>query len=295
MNIEYQIATNLTFNHIIKKIEGFTFPPIRKKIRTIRLHEPFTGVWATLDNHLLGAVLAETNHNGKSELFSLFVTPNLRNRGIATQLISLLVSTLEKNGVKTLQTRYWTSWKSLPAIEKLLKNTGWEDPELLRVIAEINIDKYNVVPWPNLKIPSYCEFFEWNNLTSTDRKLIDRLLQAQKIPGEFNPYQHSAKIFLPASIGLRIKGELAGWNIAYQLAPDKIEYNNLFVRDEYQRTGHAIALLYRSFGEQHKLNIPLATWVLNADNPAAMKIGMRIAGNHLNKLVEVKKSTKELG
>lgn len=294
MNPEYQIATNLTYKNVIEKTEHFTFPPIRKKIRTIPLHEPFTGAWAAIDNKMVGLVLADKNKQDIAELFSFLVIPKQRNKGIGNQLLTLLESTLQQQGIKWVQTRYRTDWKSLPYIEKLLHANEWEEPKLLRIIVETDIDKYHVAPWPTIKLSSEYSLFHWGELTNRDRDEIDQLMQRHEVPGEFNPYQHEDKIFLPGSIGMRFRDRLIGWNIVYSLHPDTIEYNNLFIRKEFQNFGHAITLLHRSFGEQYKLNIPKATWVINANNPVVMKICTRIAGKYVSKIIEVKISRKIL-
>lgn len=55
----FKSANNITLNHIFEKIEPFTFPPIRKKIQTMPLQEPFTGVWSMEGNEMTGIILAD--------------------------------------------------------------------------------------------------------------------------------------------------------------------------------------------------------------------------------------------
>jgi hypothetical protein len=58
--------------------------------------------------------------------------------------------------------------------------------------------------------------------------------------------------------------------------------------------GYAISLLKDSFGRQFELHIPKATWIINAENKAILKIAQLLAGKQLNKYVEVKGSRKIL-
>jgi hypothetical protein len=294
MDITYQLATNITLNHVIEKIEHITFPPIRKKMMTMILHEPFTGVWAVRENNILGAILADKNPMGESEIFSFFVVPAERHKGMGSKLLSLLETSLKNQGIKQIQSRYRNDWGSLAVIEKILQSDGWKVPQLLRIIAEIDINQYTRVPWPSIKIPGDFTLFKWNELTRDDRLHIDEMLRNRAIPPEFNPYQHEDQIFLPASIGMRNKGIIIGWNIVYSLSDDTKEYNNLFLKAEFRKLGHAITLLHRSFGEQHKISVPKATWMINADNAPALKIAQRIAGEYVSKFIEVKISKKVL-
>lgn len=295
MDLNFQLATNITLNHIFEKIEQFTFPPIRKKMQTMPLHEPFTGVWAVKDKQIVGVLLADKNPSGVSEIFSFFVIPDERNKRVGSQLLTLLETSLKNQGIHQVQTRYRSDWGSLSVIEKMLKTNGWEAPVLIRVIAEIDIKQFTNTPWPEVKLPSDYSVFNWKELTNADRKQIDRMIMNRQIPPEFNPYQHEDKIFLPVSLGLRNKGIIIGWNIVYSLSDDTKEYNNLFIAEEFRKLGHAITLIHKSTEEQFKLNIPKATWLVNADNKPALKIVKYITADHLSKYVEVKASRKKLG
>ena len=294
MNIEYRIATNITFNHVIEKIENLTFPPIRKKIKSMPIHEPYTGVWAMRNNEILGLILAADNKQGIAELFSFFVKPEERNKGIGSQLLSMLETTLQKQGLKYIRALYRSDWKSIEYIEKLLTNNNWESPVLLRTITEGDFSKYSEVVWPTTKFPSDYSMFNWEELTNEDRKEIDILIKAGEVPNELNPFQHEDRIFMPGSLGLRYKNKLIGWNIVYQLNPETLEYNNLYIKDGFRKLGHSITMLHRSFDKQYESKIPKAAWILYANNPSAMKTAVRIAGKYVYKLVEEKISRKLL-
>jgi GNAT superfamily N-acetyltransferase len=288
MDIHYQISTNIRFNHVIEKTERFTFPPIRKKIQTMPIVEPYTGVWATNEkNQMLGLILADHKNNEYSELFSFYVVPGQRNKGIGTQLLSLLETALREQGIKWIQSRYRSDWPGKPVIEKMLISANWEKPFLMRWIIEFDMSKFDQARWPDSKLPSDYSLFPWNELTASDRDEIDILLRKKEFPREFDPYQHAQKIFLPGSSGLRYRGKIIGWNIVYSLKADTLEYNNLFIREDFRKLGHALSLLHQSFGIQDRLKIPKATWVINADNKTVMKFTEHIGGWILSRKVEV--------
>jgi len=258
------------------------------------LQEPFTGVWSMEGNEMTGIILADRKKN-ISELFSFFVSPEKRNQNLGNQLLSMLESKLQKEGVTEIRSRYRSDWGSVAVIEKMIGSHGWRNPELLRIIAETNISEYEKANWIQVKIPNEYSVFPWQEITHSDRENINDLLKTGKVPREFNPFQHEDKIFLPVSTGIRYKGSIAGWNIAFRLKEDMLEYNNLFLMEEHRMTGLSIPLLFRSFGEQYRsTNIPKATWMINADNRPIMKIANRIAGGFLSKFVEVRTSVKIL-
>jgi GNAT superfamily N-acetyltransferase len=263
---------------------------------TMQIDEPFTGIIALNDEKPIGLILAD-NHKSKdhAELFSFFVIPEERHKGVGKKLLFFLEKALKEEGVTQIQSRFWNNWGSIYVINKLLAALGWESPTTIKYICEGSIAKHTVAPWPHLKFPSGFSFFSWEDLDEENKDLIDDLIFEHKIPMEYDPFQHTDKIFYPASIGLKQDSRLVGWNIVYSLRKDMIEYNNLFVLDEYKKHGYGINLLKESFGRQYDLNIPNATWIINADNPTMVKVFQRITTGHLSNLVEVKACRKNIG
>ena len=294
MELNFQLSTQITLQHILEKIEHMTFPPIRKKIQTLPLQEPFTGVWALEGNEIVGVVLADKKNNGISELFSFFVKPEKRNQKIGTQLLSMLETNLQDQGVKYVQSRYRSDWGSIHVIEKLLKKNNWETPILVRIIAEGNIEDYKKVPWPEVKLSSDFSFVSYEKITADERTQLNELTKNGRIPKEFGPLQHAKKIYPPASILLQHKNRIVGWNVAFRLRENTLEYNNLYLFEGYRNRGYAIGLLLQSFSEQYKHKVPKATWIVNAENTAVLKMVKQIAGTHLTKNIEVRASRKIL-
>jgi GNAT superfamily N-acetyltransferase len=294
MNLNFQTATNISYNHIIEKIEHLTFPPIRKKVQTMTLTEPYTGIWALSENKIVGIILADKPLDRYPELFSFYVVPEARNKGIGNQLLTLLETSLKSQGLTGVQSRYRNDWKSVDVIERMLESHQWEKPQTVRIIAEAGIEKYLEAPWPAVKMPGDYHIESWEKLQDSERRRIEELIRNNEVPREFSPFQHEEKNFNKVSTYLKYRNEIAGWNIVFELKPDTLEYNNLFLVANYRKMGYAISLLKDSFGRQFELHIPKATWIINAENKAILKIAQLLAGKQLNKYVEVKGSRKIL-
>lgn len=294
MEIDYQISTNIRYNHVIEKTESLTFPPIRKKVLTMPIVEPFTGVWAVKEKKIIAMILADNKSGDSSELFSFFVVPAERNKGIGTQLLALLEDSLKEQQKKFIYTRYRNDWSCLEQIEKLLLSNAWEIPQLFRIIASGEISAFPKVKWPVLDLNSKTYVFPWNEITSEDEKTIDQWIAGNKIPKAFDPRQHGEKIESGISTGMRMEEKLVGWNLVYRLKEDTLEYNNLFVEESYRKSGLAFHLLKSSCEKQFHSTIPYATWVVNADNPVIMKFTRAVLDGIFQNLVEVKISKKAL-
>lgn len=294
MEPTFQIATNITYNHVVQNIEHLTFPPFQKKIRSMPIQEPYTGVWALKENKMMGIVLAETNNRGISELFSFFVLPKYRNKGIGNQLLTILQDTLRNKGIKALRSRYWSNWGSIVAVEKMLRSHGWELPQVIRTIAHTSINAYPAVNWPRFIFSSDYEIVNWGTITTEDKDHLRTLLANGQISSGFTPFQHEDQIFLPVSLGLRYQGKIVGWNIAYSFNSETLEHNNLFVLPEIRNRGLALKLLHDSLSLQYKLKIPKVTWLLNEDNKLAKKVIGRLTNEHIEKKIVVRASQKLL-
>ena len=294
MEPTYQAATNITHNHVVQNIEQLTFPPYSKKIRTMPIQEPYAGVWALDGNLMIGIILAETNNRGTSELFSFYVRPKYRNQGIGNKLLTILEETLKKQGVRILRSRYWSDWKSVSVIEKMLKSHDWETPSVIRRILYTPVTTFKEMYWPKLVLPSDYEIFKWESLTNKDKEDISNMLNEGKIIEAFNPFQHEKQVFLPVSLGLRVNGKIAGWNLGYALKADTIEHNNLYILEEFRNKGIALKLLYDSIELQYELKIPNVAWIINEDNVMAKRVIGRLTLHNARKNIEVRSSQKIL-
>ncbi len=239
-------------------------------------------------------MLADTGSNGVSELFSLFVLPDERNRGIGSQMLEIMEKHLKSNKFRFMQVRLRDEWKNFETVKKMIERRGWELPYVARIIAEADIHDYLKVPWPDHYLPSNLSLINRKDLPDEYEEQLKHIMEVSRIPVEFNPLQHHEHVFLPASYFLTKDSRLIGWNLAYHIAPNCVEYNNLFLFPDNRERGYGIALIRKSFEEQLRLEIPLARWVINTDNGEMMKIYNRLGRKYVKKHIQVFISRKIL-
>ena len=63
-----------------------------------------------------------------AELLSVFVVPDLRNRGLATALVAAVERELALRGARRLAGIYMTGKPSIPALEKVFEKRGFSPP-----------------------------------------------------------------------------------------------------------------------------------------------------------------------
>jgi predicted GNAT family acetyltransferase len=287
MSCTFQASTNISYNYVLKKVEHFTFPPIKKKASVINLHEPFTGVWALDGERMVGLALSHKIGGNQAELFSFYVLPEYRNKGIGKRLLYNMQVLLKDKNIKKLNTLFRDDWQSIKWISRLLEANKWHPPELLRVISEISIKKYYDVSWPRISMPNHYSIMSLGQLSEVQSNQLKEFTNKQDIPNEFKPLNNTESICKPASMVFCYKERVVGWNIVYQIGAEKLEYNNLYILKEFRKLGYALSLLHASFGVQYQLQIPLSTWVVNADNTPMMKISESLASDFRSKKVLV--------
>jgi GNAT superfamily N-acetyltransferase len=192
----------------------------------------------------VGLVLASSHPKlAYSRLMSLFVLPEHRLRGVGTALVLGLEQLARARGDKQLETSY------IPpkaALARVLEKCGWQPPFVHMHIVESPfamagdvVDRYPLPP-----LPPSVTFFPWSERTEADLAIVE----ARR--GEYGPAMHPEEEPYPmasGSLGARIDGQLAGWMIWHELAPDLLRCSTMFVFPEARMRGlwvHMMALGY---------------------------------------------------
>jgi GNAT superfamily N-acetyltransferase len=264
-------------------------------MQLMHINEPIIGVWALDGNQLMGITLTTVTLQQNAEIFSFFVVPPARNKTLGKQLLTITEKTLNELGIKQVMMRFRDDWGSHSFISKLLLSSGWEDPAIIRIIAELEIKRFPEMTWPNVKLPGDIKIINWNERNKQDDDYLSAQIANQQVGTVFNPYQNPERIYPSTSLLMRYNEKIIGWCISYQMKAGTIEYNNLFVFNDFRNKGYAIKLIELALAAQHlKTTIPYATWIINAQNNAILRVFNQVGKPHVHKLISVKASRKQL-
>ncbi len=270
--VKYQAVHNLTPDNLAP-YDAFTFPSLQKRWQTHPQRGELIGVSATIDNQMVGMVIAEiiskTQNPPHASILSCYVVPNYRDRGIGTNLMSHLEKQLIKFQCQRVEISYKSSETTERALEPLLKKVGWLPPEPAFVLAQTTTQKIALAPWLHKYfLPATFEIFPWGELTAAEKQL---LLTRPDYPSALTPFSEETRIEFLNSLGLRHKGEVIGWMLTHRVAPDTIRYSSLFVREPYQKLGRAIPLLSESIKRQINSEIEKCIFSVAAENQLMLR------------------------
>jgi GNAT superfamily N-acetyltransferase len=238
----------LTVAEVLQHYEDLTFPPVARRLAV----RPAAGAWrgaVALDERgPVGLALVETGapgDPGTAQLFSLAVLPGHRRRRLGGALVAAAERLARDAGAHAIEGAFRTSWRSRRAIEALLAGRGWPAPETRMVLArgETGFARaYLRAPAPEL--PPKAEIFAWEELTAAERDLIlERQRDDPWFPAILTPFQEEPRLEPTVSVGLRWRGEVAGWLICHRVAFDTLQYSAYFVREDLRGRGLGAALM----------------------------------------------------
>lgn len=181
-------------------------------------------------------------------LASFYVDPAHRLKGIGTQLMVQLLEKLHNLSVSLAQAQY-EGWEStVLSLETLLAKTGWNPPKPL--LRQYYLDQFSFhPPWyfsPFPSLPLTCQIFPWEEASAADLKEAKEWVSKMPPLTQYSPFNSDLPFERLNSLGIRHKGNLAGWLITHRVEPRVIRYSAFYLSSILRGTGAAIYLLKES-------------------------------------------------
>lgn len=222
-------------------IERFTFPAYRELLSEPR--SDVVGVVAWRSNAPIGLALARLR-KWDSELLSLFVSKENRNRGIGTQLLAHLEECLAHIGIDSIRTTFMTGKPGSIALERVLEKSGWKAPQVRMLVIRCSLQKSWDAPWIRPRpLPPGTSIIPWENVSGEQKEQILRSQQSKPwIPDELVPTRKEKDFDCATSLALREHDRIVGWLITHRLDEETLRFTCNFVRKDLQRRGRLFAL-----------------------------------------------------
>ncbi len=294
----FQLSFDMSLAAALSGYGHLTFPPLGEQVRGLVFREPLLAAVSLYGDQVVGLALAEIAPNNQgAKLFSCYVDAPHRRKGIAVQLLASLSRGLKQNGLKYLDLGYSTDWPSAPIVEHILKKYHWVPSKTTLYQYKTNTATISNAPWlsdENANLPSGYSLFEWCNLPPEDRGAIQRKqAETNWYPPNLSPFQTDDHLAFNG-MGLRYQGEVVGWMVTLQSAPDTVQYSSFFVSSEHRRQPVSVPLLAAAINRQIKSDLPNYIWQVSADNDAMLAFVDRYLKSYLTKQTERRISRKIL-
>ena len=112
----FKASFNMTVEFVTDNLEKYTFPNIRKQIQSIDIKNPILAVSVRKGNNIIGLCIAEFDDSqDHSEIFSFYLDPQYRNKGIGQELLNKTEQILSQKGFEEVRNYFWSSWESFSA------------------------------------------------------------------------------------------------------------------------------------------------------------------------------------
>jgi len=236
---------------------GMTFPSYRQAIALVGTGQTdsegsrMIACTATEDGELaagLGLAQVPKDPSQPAEILSLFVRPDLRNRGIGTGIVAGLEEATRAAGRDQIMGVYMTGKPSIPVIEHIFEKRGFDAPVLRKAAVRITPEQATNCPWWGRgRLPEGGEMFMWRDLTQAEREHMMRThAETPWIDPLLEPWICDQRADPISSVGLRVNGEVLGWVINHRAPPNLVVFTTAFVRKDFQRIGALFKLLVHS-------------------------------------------------
>ena len=261
----------MTVEFVMDNLEQYTYPNIRKQIQSVDIQNPILAVSVKKDEKLIGLCLSEfDSQKSSSEIFSFYIDPDYRNKGLGQELQIRTEQILAQKGFKEVIVYFWSSWSSFEPTKQILKKLNYSEPQKLMHVFKTDIERVVKIPWKeDIELPEGYEIVPWSWVSPDEKKdLLDEQEFHSFFPEYLSPFSSQDKIAFHTSIALRIHGKIAGWLMTYWNSPTTIEYNNLFIRKEYRESLKIpFEMIRKASILQVEQGVPNILWSVGQENP----------------------------
>ncbi|MBU0947066.1 MAG: GNAT family N-acetyltransferase [Proteobacteria bacterium] len=261
----------------------------------------FYSIGARIDEKPVGLALVEQVSPEIAELRSLFVLPRSRRQGIGGALLRSSEEEAVQRGCRKFLVLYQEQKSEKETMAHLLKANDYSPPEFSGLLCKSR-DRGKILNAPFLKkslLPPSCEIFLWKDLPQTERNfIINRQRQAPWYPEILSPFHNEAIIEHLNSLGLRYRGEIAGWVITHRISKKTIRYTTSFVREDLQQYGFTAPLLIEAIkihmASPESFVATDASFIIPAQFSAMIAFARKRMLPYLEESLSLYKCTKEL-
>lgn len=208
-------------------------------------------------------------------LTSLEIAPGHQNKGLGTSLMRHLIEHLKGLEFRLLNFQY----NKCPYLEAMLQKTGWE-PSILLMRRYFLHHSTFTPEWFLSEEPSLSEdytLFLWKDAHLSEIKTAKEWEKTNPHLQMYSPFDDKIPFDSPTSLGLRYKGNLAGWMINHRLNPGLLRYSAFYVIPEVRGLGPSICMLKES------IRLHLADTL---DMEGMMEINFKISPNRWIQFIE---------
>src|ERR1043166_5613577 len=206
---------------------GLTYPSLQAVLYALGPDTGWTAVGASEAGDAVGLGLAlDLPAKGFTRIASLFVQPACRRRGIGKALLARMEDELRERGAERAEISYTTGKASTPAVEALLRSSGWPQPVAERLVCKCDRRMLDA-PWlKEFSLHDSYSIVPWQQVTEQQLdELRDSQERDQWIPPTLLPWQYGSNFEPLNSVAMLSAGSIVGWVITQRFSSDTIVHS----------------------------------------------------------------------
>lgn len=256
-----------------------TFPSLRPILTQQDLQPTLVGIGATLLGSPIGFALAGLPSLKTAVIHSIVVAPEHRGVGVGTALLARLGHELLADGCASAAITYLSDGPYTVSLERVLEKNHWSAPNPYMVVGRTDYEKISKAPWVKQwnewRHPPEFQVFLWSQITTSERtQILERQSQQAWFPECLNPFSREARIEPRASLGLKYKGQISGWCLAYRTVGDSLS-PCFFVEKRLEVLGLGFALLSQSINLAGQIRMHKFTFDISLETPGMLQFVQR--------------------
>lgn len=225
---------------------GLATPRYRRLIEHWRADLPQVAIGARRGGEPVGLAVAGCFPDAQSAwLHWVFVAAPHRRRGVGAALLRQLEDGIGARDCRRVTALYHSGLPFASGLESLFGRCGWDTPRTVQIIYEIGPAVLDA-PWMQRRwLRDGFSIFPWVEVTAEEREAI---AQRQAAGGWYDegvdPFMRPPERLEPhLSLGVRHRGQVVGWILSTQIAPQITSVEILFVSPEVRMSGAPLALI----------------------------------------------------
>jgi len=256
----------LPFNPLLAHdFAELTYPIYRLKLASDAVHAVAA---RDIEGQPAGLVMAEPDPQpGEIRLCSLFVDAPFRRYGLGGRLMAALEERLRSRAVKTITAIYMTGTPFIDFMEHIFRQQGWAPPVPRMRVLRTDQSRIRSAPWfRDDPLPPGVELFPWVQLSPADRQAL-LTPTSRWWPDDLSPFTHELESDPEVSMGLRYRGQVAGWALTHRMEKDLVRFSSVYVRPDLQALGLMLPLIIACSRQMQDAGLERAMWTVPFHHP----------------------------
>jgi len=272
------IAVEILSPEAASAYADLTFPARRHLVTAPPKDREMVFVGAAVAGEPVAFAFGMGGPEGQFEMFSLYVLPFYRGRGLAGALTEALENAFAVRGYG-LGVHFFTVDAEDQAYAHFLLKAGWTQPVLRQAVCTTDLARAYQTPWlTRARIPENCTIRAWSEISGAEREALRARKTADPAfyPDALDPFHFEADCHDATSLALLQRNAVVGWVLTHVLDERTLRWTCSYVTETLQGRGHILPLWWEVAQRQKgETRLDRFIYTVPIDKPRMLRFALR--------------------